>query len=53
MANCFWDDYEGHKKMQLANWYLICMRKQYGGSMCSRYKGFEFMFTGLMGENIF
>jgi hypothetical protein len=31
MANCFWDDYEGHKKLHLANWHLICMKKQYGG----------------------
>jgi hypothetical protein len=31
MANCFWDDYEGHRKMHLANWHLICMKKKYGG----------------------
>jgi hypothetical protein len=31
MANCFWDDYEGHKKMHLANWHLICMKKRYRG----------------------
>jgi hypothetical protein len=31
MSNCFWDDYEGHKKLHLANWYLVCMKKGFGG----------------------
>jgi hypothetical protein len=31
MANCFWDDYEGHKKLHLANWHLVCMKKEHGG----------------------
>jgi hypothetical protein len=31
MANCFWDDYEGHRKLHLANWHLICMKREYGG----------------------
>jgi hypothetical protein len=31
MANCFWDEYEGHKKLHLANWHLIYMKKEYGG----------------------
>jgi hypothetical protein len=31
MANFFWDDYEGHKKLHLANWHLICMKKEFGG----------------------
>jgi hypothetical protein len=31
MANCFWDDYEGHKKLHLANWHLIYMKKEFGG----------------------
>jgi hypothetical protein len=31
MANCFWDDYEGYKKLHLVNWHLICMKKQFGG----------------------
>jgi hypothetical protein len=31
MANYFWDDYEGRKKLHLANWHLICMRKEHGG----------------------
>jgi hypothetical protein len=31
MANCFWDDYVGHRKLHLANWHLICMKKKYGG----------------------
>jgi hypothetical protein len=30
MANCLWDDYEGHRKLHLANWHLICMKKDYG-----------------------
>jgi hypothetical protein len=32
MTNCLWNDYERHKKMHLANWHLICMKKEYGGS---------------------
>jgi hypothetical protein len=31
MTNCLWDDYEDHKKLHLANWHLICMKKEYGG----------------------
>jgi hypothetical protein len=31
MVHCFWDSYEGHKKMHLANWHLICMKKKHGG----------------------
>jgi hypothetical protein len=31
MDNCFWDDYEGHRKLHLANWHLICMKWEYGG----------------------
>jgi hypothetical protein len=31
MANCFWDDYEGHRKLHLANWHLTYMKKGFGG----------------------
>jgi hypothetical protein len=31
MANCFWDDYEGHRKLHLAHWHLICTKKKYEG----------------------
>jgi hypothetical protein len=31
MANCFWDNYEGHRKLHLANWHLIYMKKGFGG----------------------
>jgi hypothetical protein len=31
MSNCFWDDYEGHKKLYLANWHLVCMKKDFEG----------------------
>jgi hypothetical protein len=31
MAHCFWDSYKGHKKTHLANWHLICMKKEHGG----------------------
>jgi hypothetical protein len=31
MANCFWDDYKGHRKLHLANWHMICTKKDYGG----------------------
>jgi hypothetical protein len=34
MANCFWDDYEGHKKLHLANWHMICMKKNNLGAPC-------------------
>jgi hypothetical protein len=31
LANCMWNDEEGHKKIHLANWPSICMKKEYGG----------------------
>jgi hypothetical protein len=31
MTNCFWDDYKGHRKLHLANWHMICTKKDYGG----------------------
>jgi hypothetical protein len=31
MSNYFWDDYEGHKKLHLANWHLVCMKKDFRG----------------------
>jgi hypothetical protein len=31
MANCLWNDFEGHRKLHLANWSLICKRKAFGG----------------------
>jgi hypothetical protein len=31
IANCMWDDVDGNKKIHLANWPSICMRKEYGG----------------------
>jgi hypothetical protein len=30
MANCMWDDYEGHGKIHLANWQMVSMKKEYG-----------------------
>jgi hypothetical protein len=27
MANYFWDDYDRRRKLHLANWHLICMKK--------------------------
>jgi hypothetical protein len=27
MVNCFWNDYSGHRKLHLANWHLICMKR--------------------------
>jgi hypothetical protein len=29
MTNCSWDDYEGHRKLHLANWHMICVKKEY------------------------
>jgi hypothetical protein len=31
LAKCLWNDEEGHKKIHLANWPSICMKKEYGG----------------------
>ena len=31
MANFLWNDFEGHKKLHLANWKLICKKNEYGG----------------------
>jgi hypothetical protein len=31
MANCIWNDLEGHRKIHLANWKLVCKKKEYGG----------------------
>jgi hypothetical protein len=41
MANCFWDDYEGHKKL-----HLICMRKEYGGLGILDLKDFNICLLG-------
>ena len=27
MANCLWNDFEGNRKIHLANWKLVCMKK--------------------------
>ena len=31
MANSLWNDFEGHRKIHLANWRLVCMKKEFGG----------------------
>jgi hypothetical protein len=31
MANCLWNDFEGHRKLHLANWQLVCLNKDFGG----------------------
>ena len=31
MANCLWNDFEGHRKLHLANWNMVCMKKEFGG----------------------
>ena len=31
MANCLWNGFEGHKKLHLANWKMVCMKKEFGG----------------------
>jgi hypothetical protein len=31
IANCMWNDVDGNKKIHLANWPSICMKKEYGG----------------------
>lgn len=31
MAHCLWNDFEGHRKLHLANWGMICMKREFGG----------------------
>jgi hypothetical protein len=31
LANCLWSDEEGYRKIHLANWPSICMKKEFGG----------------------
>lgn len=31
MAHCFGDNFEGHHKYHLANWYLVTQKKEFGG----------------------
>jgi hypothetical protein len=31
MANVVWNDFEGHRKLHLANWKLICKENKFGG----------------------
>lgn len=31
MAHYLWNDFEGHRKIHLANWRLVCMKKEFGG----------------------
>ena len=31
MAHCLWNDFEGHRKLHLANWGLVCTKKEFGG----------------------
>ena len=31
MANCLWNDFEGHRKLHLANGKLVCMKKEFWG----------------------
>ena len=31
MANRLWNDFEGHRKLHLASWKMICMKKEFGG----------------------
>jgi hypothetical protein len=46
MPNCFWDDYEGHRKFHLANWHLICMKKEYGGLWVPNIKDLNLCLLG-------
>jgi hypothetical protein len=46
MANCFWDDYEGHRKLYLANWHLVCMKKEYRGLGIPNLKDLNLCFLG-------
>jgi hypothetical protein len=46
MANCFWDDYEGHRKLHLANWHMICMKKEHCGLEVPNLKDFNLCLLG-------
>jgi hypothetical protein len=52
MAKCFWDDYEGHRKLHLANWHLICMKKDYDGLGVPELKDLN-LSARIMGEGIY
>lgn len=31
MAHCLWNDFKGHRKLHLANWRLVYMKKEFEG----------------------
>ena len=31
MSHCLWNDFEGNRKLHLANWALVSMKKDFGG----------------------
>ena len=31
MSHCLWNDFEGNRKLDLANWALVSMKKDFGG----------------------
>jgi hypothetical protein len=46
MTNCSWDDYEGHRKLHLANWHMICVKKEYGQLGVPNLKDFNLCLLG-------
>lgn len=38
MAHCLWDDYDGHRKYHLANWDLLSMKREFGGTRYPQYE---------------
>jgi hypothetical protein len=52
MANCFWDDYEGHRKLHLANWHMILYEKGLWGIRHTSDKRFKSMLIGIMGHEV-
>ena len=46
MANCLWDDYEGHGKIHLVNWKLMNMCKEDGGLGIPDLKFFNLSLLG-------
>jgi hypothetical protein len=46
MTNYLWDDYEGHRKLHLANWHLVCIKKGYGGLGVPDLRGLNLCLLG-------
>lgn len=57
LANFLWNDFEGHGKIHLANWDMVCMQKEHGGLRVPNLRDLNMVLLGswikrfLKGEN--